>query len=218
MIPGRGRFEKLLLAQLTTKHPVALEQFGSAYGGWSVPTGILASESIVYSGGVGEDMTFDQAIIRRYGCHVYAFDPTPRSIAYVRDLNEPRLHFFPVGLWDVDTTKHFVAPSNPDSVSHSIGNADGGGSGFDAQCRSVESLMHEFGHSRLDLLKLDIEGAEHAVVPSLIRGAPAPRVLCVELHGGFRRALKLIRTTEAAGYDLVAVGGWDVTFLHRADQ
>jgi FkbM family methyltransferase len=212
---GRGRLEKLLFARLTKTRPVGCIRFGSAYGGWAVPEGVLGPASVVYSGGVGEDATFDEAVMRAYGCHVYAFDPTPRSIAYVRGVSDERFHFMPIGLWDADTTKHFVAPTDPDAVSHAIGDADDGRGGFTAACRSIVSLMSELGHLRLDLLKLDIEGAEYAVVPSLFRADVEPRVLCVELHGGLRRALQLSRGIEARGYDLVGVDGWDVTFLRR---
>ena len=48
---------------------------------WDVLPDELGSDSIVYSFGVGEDVTFDLALIDRYGMTVHAFDPTPKSIA-----------------------------------------------------------------------------------------------------------------------------------------
>lgn len=52
--------------------------------------------------------------------------------------------------------------------------------GFDAPCRSVASLVKELGHDCIALLKLDVEGAEYAVLESLERDGVYPRVLCVE--------------------------------------
>ena len=42
--------------------------------------------------------------------------------------------------------------------------------------------MKELGHDRLDLLKLDIEGAEYAVLDGLVEAGITPTVLCVDVH------------------------------------
>src|SRR5215217_3108537 len=47
-----------------------LRRLGSRYGGWTIPTSLLSSDSICYSAGVGEDVTFDLALIERLGCDV----------------------------------------------------------------------------------------------------------------------------------------------------
>jgi hypothetical protein len=76
--------------------------------------------------------------------------------------------------------------------------------------------MDELGHDRIDLLKLDVEGAEYAILDDLLKVGLRPPVLCVEYHrtttmehmiGGVRRA-------EAAGYRVVHVHRSDVTFVH----
>ena len=71
---------------------LGLQKIGSDYGGWIVPTAAVSGDWICYSGGVGEDISFDMGLIERFGCNVYAFDPTPRAIRYVRDRarEEPR--------------------------------------------------------------------------------------------------------------------------------
>ena len=60
-----------------------VERIGSDYGGCLVPRDFLTANSVCYCVGVGEDITFDLGLIDRFGCEVYAFDPTPRSIAFV---------------------------------------------------------------------------------------------------------------------------------------
>lgn len=62
----------------------AVQKYGSQYGGWVVPVGILDHSSVCYCAGVGEDVSFDLALIKKFGCEVLAFDPTPRAIEYVR--------------------------------------------------------------------------------------------------------------------------------------
>jgi len=189
-----------------------MERHGSDYGGWMIPRGRLDQQSIIYAGGVGEDATFDESLIDTYGCWIFAFDPTPRSIAFAETIRRPEFHFFPYGLWSEDSIQQFRAPANEAHVSHSIGALDDRG-GFTAKCRSVKSLLGEFGHDHIDLLKLDIEGAEYEVLPVMLADGIKPSVLCVELHGGLRRALGLIRIARRAAYVPVAVEGWDVTLV-----
>jgi FkbM family methyltransferase len=153
-------------------------------------------------------------VIERYGCRVHAFDPTPRSVAYVSRLDEPRLCFHAVGLWSSDTAQHFRPPTNPANVSHSISAAAGDG-GFTAACRSVPSLMSELGHDRIDLLKLDIEGAEYDALSAMFGAGVEPRCVAVEFHGGLRPAASCVRSLRRRGYVPVAVDGWDATFVRR---
>lgn len=198
---------------------LALEKIGTAYGGWIVPTAAMDSTWRVYSGGVGEDVSFDLGLIERFGCEVIALDPTPRAIAYATPIaaREPRFRFVPVGLWSSDTVLRFFAPRNPAHVSHSVMNLQGTTDWFEAPCRTVQSLMAELGHTSIDLLKLDIEGAEHAVLESVLRAGIRPKVICFEVDQpvGPLRLLRTIRLVRGHGYDLVTIDGWNFTFVRR---
>jgi len=168
---------------------------------------------------VGEDVTFDLGLIERFGCVVHTFDPTPRAIAFAaeRTAAELRFHFYPVGLWSENTTLRFFAPRDPAHVSHSVVNLQRTSEYFEASCRSIPSLMIELGHERIDLLKLDIEGAEHRVVRSLLEAGIRPAVLCLEIDQPVkpRTFWRTVRRIRGAGYALVAVDHWDLTFLRR---
>ena len=95
----------IFLAVLLLKSPfyrrsgLLLEKLGSDYRGWVVPTDIIHPGMVCYRGGVGEDISFDLALINRFGCTVHVFDPTPRSIAYVdRFAPKENFYFYPFGL------------------------------------------------------------------------------------------------------------------------
>src|SRR5262245_45261334 len=60
------------------------EFLGSEYGGWCICPDSLGPQSVVYSVGVGEDISFDLALIERFGLQVHAFDPTPKSVRWVK--------------------------------------------------------------------------------------------------------------------------------------
>ena len=160
-------------------------RLGSDYGGYAVAPHLLHADSVVYSCGIGEDASFDLDLIRRFGCRVHAFDPTPRALAWVASQPMPeQLSVYPLGLSDHDGVASFAPPRNPRHVSHSMvraqqrQNADR----VEFQVRRLSTLMAQLGHSRLDLLKMDIEGAEYAVIDSLALGGACPRQLLVEFH------------------------------------
>jgi FkbM family methyltransferase len=197
-----------------------LEKLGSDYGGWVVPSSLLSATSVCYCAGVGEDITFDLALIQRFGCDVHAFDPTPRSARHVASQagTIDRYHFLPVGLWSEDAELKFYVPRNREHVSHSIVNLQQTDDYFVGRCRRLSSLMAELGHAHLDLLKLDIEGAEYAVLQSMLADRILPKVLCVEFDQPmpFRLTLKTVRALIRAGYQTCSIDGWNFTFVRES--
>jgi FkbM family methyltransferase len=206
------RFTRAL--RIARRWPVAA--IGRGGNTWWVPAGVLDAASIVYSGGIGEDAAFELELIDRLGCDVWAFDPTPKAAAYVESQVETdRFHFLPVGLWSTEARKFFHEPADTRHASHSVVNLHRTQGGFEAPCRSLDSLARQLGHSRIDLLKLDIEGAEYAVLDAFFEAGHRPRVLLVEFHEG--RGLPVpsdfARGLRDRGYEIVAVDGFAVTFL-----
>ncbi|HMN97354.1 MAG TPA: FkbM family methyltransferase [Phycisphaerales bacterium] len=184
---------------------------------WPLPGGAIRSGDIVYSGGVGEDLLLERAVADRFEANVWAFDPTPRSIAYVERTGfvGPRRGFLPVGLWNADTTLRFHAPTDPGHVSHSVMSELGGATHFDAPCRSIPSVMRELGHDRIDVLKLNIEGAEHVVLEAMLEAGIQPRVLLISWEGD--RALAKARAWTARlrglGYGVAGRFGWAIAYV-----
>jgi FkbM family methyltransferase len=209
----------LVARKLRIRPLLELQKIGSTYGGWIVPTSLITSDWVCYCGGVGEDATFDLGLAQRFGCSVYAFDPTPRAIAYAKaqEEKEARFHFHPYGLWSSDKTLRFFAPRDPAHVSHSVVNLQETDTFFEASCRSIPSVMAELGHKRLDLLKIDVEGAEHEVVRSMLSLGVAPRVICLEVDQPVSpgKFLVTIWRILRARYELVALDGWNFTFVRR---
>ncbi len=94
---------------------------GSDYGGWCINPERISASSVVYSFGVGEDLSFDLALIERFGVSVHAFDPTPRSRQWVEAQSlPPQLEYHPFGIADSSGTAMFYPPANPEHVSHSL--------------------------------------------------------------------------------------------------
>lgn len=65
--------------------------------------------------------------------------------------------------------------------------------------------MAEFGDRQVHLLKLDIEGSEYEVVPTLDLPTMGVRVLCVEFHHNepARAAKAILSVLARQGYEIV---------------
>jgi hypothetical protein len=72
---------------------ISVEKLGNQYGGWVVSRSLLiySAQPIVLSFGIGDDITFDLEMIRRYGAHVFAFDPTPKAMQWIAHQRVPAL-------------------------------------------------------------------------------------------------------------------------------
>jgi FkbM family methyltransferase len=198
------------------KTGTTLEKLGTDYGGWVIPVDHIRADTVCYCGGVGEDISFDLALIERFGCSVFAFDPTPRAIVFVEKSAPPEeFHFFPWGLWNREAVLKFYEPADPAHVSHSVVNLEGTSGYFEAACKPVSAIARELGHSAIGLLKIDIEGAGFAVIRDLIEHDILPDIICVEFDQPCSplRIRRAVRQLEQSGLELVSIDLWNYTFV-----
>lgn len=209
--------------------PVAVKKHvtwcGLPNAGFYVCLDLLSEQSIVYSVGVGEDISFDEKIIKEKGCEIYAYDPTPKSKLFIERKGVSSLfHFNSVGIADYDGTTKFYLPENDEYVSCSTYNRWG----YDenkkkpivVDVRKLSTLMKENGHTRIDLLKMDVEGSEYAVIDNIIDEKIDICQICVEVHHrfhgiGVRKTKELVKKLNMNGYKIAAVSktGEEYTFV-----
>jgi FkbM family methyltransferase len=211
---GRRWFRASLARGLRVQARSGIVKVGSSYGGWFVPLSDVRPEWVVYSVGAGTDVTFDVGLISRSGCEVQVFDPTPAAIEHVGQLNEPRLHVHPWALWTRDEDIAMYLP-RAGSGSLSAVNLQRTANAVRLPGRSLRSIMVELGHNRVDLLKVDIEGAEYDVVTPELMVDAGVRVLAIDVHPNVpaRRAILFLRGFLAAGYVVVAREETDFTLV-----
>jgi FkbM family methyltransferase len=206
----------------TIRHSARKQRLGTLYGGWTIPVGILTPDSICYCVGCGEDISFDLALIESYACRVHGFDPTERSIAHVRRVARANRYylFYEFGIWDRNGSARFFAPRDSEHVSHSITNLQNTSDYVEIPTKRLSTVLNEHGHNRLDLLKLDIEGAEIAVIRSIVEDGVEIGTLLVEfdeLNFPSYDRIAQIRATVAAllgyGYSLFHVESTNFTFV-----
>ena len=162
-------------------------RFGSEYGGWNVVVSELSPRSVVYSFGVGLDISFDLALIDRYGLTVHAFDPTPKSVDWIRQQKlPPEFLMYPCALASSDGSLTLYPPENPDHVSHSVvPRGSSSNNGLTVPAKRLSTIMRELGHDTIDVLKMDIEGSEYDVIRDFLSAKIYPRQILVEFHHRF---------------------------------
>ena len=166
---------------------------------WCVcPVGINSS-SIVYSLGVGRNISFDIAMIEKYNVRVYAFDPTPGSIEWVKSRTVPeRFHFFDYGIASFDAAAMLY--DNPKHSSQSIlHRPKGEENGIEVQFHKLKTVMDKLGHEKIDVLKMDIEGAEYEVLDNVLSSDIKVDQLLVEFHHNKFRNIKVSDTRRIIG-------------------
>ena len=188
---------------------VPVELHGSVYGGWAIASSRLTEKSVVYSVGIGTDASFDLSLIKRYGCAIYGFDPTPKSKDWVfANIDDPRFHFHPWALGRNSGSLVMFLPKNESHVSGSFVKGDHlQGEGISVEAYSFDDILQKLGHVYVDVLKMDIEGGEYIVIEQLIDTGALCRVgqLLIEFHHFFPSigdvpTRKAIADLKAAGW------------------
>ncbi len=186
-----------------------METLGTNYGGWSIPINAkLNNNSIIYSGGVGEDMSFDLKLENKYRCKIFLIDPTYRAIKHYREVKElyntkinnfsgniqpdylyniidlkpnfDNYTYINTGLYIEKTKLKFYKQTNPNYVSQSLVSNMFGNEYDEVEVDSIKNIMKQYNHSKIDLLKLDIEGSEIDVLNKMLDDEIYPNYLCVE--------------------------------------
>jgi FkbM family methyltransferase len=225
------------------QYPGRLEKLGTSYyGGWIIPTDKLNADSICYLAGAGEDISFDISLAKKFKCRVYIYDPTPRAKKHFEEVVKAAhsgnklyignsteyydtdadsiklLKFETLGLWKQSGTLKFFAPKDKTHVSHSISNLQQTDGYFLAEVQRLSEIMKQNNHQYLDILKLDIEGAEFEVIESILEDNIPIKILCVEFHkhgNQLGQIQSCLEKLEANNYRVVAREEMDFTFINR---
>jgi len=208
-----------LFYKLITKSGVPLRTLGD-HSTWTLSDVGLGKDSHVLCAGAGNDISFEKALIASYGCRVVLLDPSPTGIATVKKeaVSATDLQFMPIGLGAKDGTFSFKDPLDAQEGSFIGVGAEGEGT-LQFPCKTLPSLMSELGWTRIDLLKMDIEGFEYDIIGQILENRLDVKQICVEFHHreGYghsrKQTISAILALRRAGYDLVFRTLWDHTFI-----
>lgn len=188
------------------------ESHGKLSGGWFICPTVMSPRPVIYSLGVGFDLSFDQSILTRYpDAELHAFDPTPSSIGWVaKQSMDPRLHFHAYGVAGFDGEIKLHAPDRSVRSYSMIERDNAIDNPIVVPVRCLVSIMKELRHEAIDALKMDIEGAEYGVIANMMDNGIRPAQLLVEFHHrfksvGFQATKEAVCRLHNAGYRIFYV-------------
>jgi len=188
---------------------------GRDYGGYWCPIERVRRNGVAYTLGAGTDVSFDLALIERTGCDVFTFDPAEASARYVHSIENRKLHFSQVAIWSHDGTLTMYRAATPWHPALSAANLQNTNSIVEVPCRSIDSLMAEFGHTRIDVLKYHVEGSEYEVFEPAALERWHVDVLIINLFHtrSPTEALGLLNAVRDRGYAVVARHAHSITLV-----
>jgi len=201
-----------------------LVTLGTGPGSWTVWPDDLGASSVLYSFGVGRDISFERSIIDRYGLTVHAFDPTPLAVQWAKSQELPvRFHLHELGLAAYDGTARFQPPTKAKFESFSMVRTSKEGSAIEAPVRRLDSILEMLGHVKIDVLKMDVEGAEYEILTDILGTRCEIGQILVEFHHrwkevGAGKTRDAIVALDSAGYAVASVSsaGTEYTFVSKA--
>jgi len=220
---SKQRFRRHKLKQLGIE-PVSCKT-SALYGGdhgWVVDESLLNKESVIYSVGVGSNIDFDLELINSFGATVHAFDPTPRSIEWVKSQKLPKHFIFhPFGLSAENGHMDFFPPAKASSTHFSpIDRYGDTNNVVRAPVKDIDTIASELNHKEIDLLKMDIEGAEYEVIEALPKNRVAINQILIEFHHMYKgipisKTVDAISTLSNLGFELFNISQRTYEFSFR---
>lgn len=183
------------------------------YGAWPACSNAFGKNPVVYSFGIGRDVSFDIEMVTKYNAKVFCYDPTISVQSFdflVKDFSKKdRLKFTQFGLGRETGVINFYKSLNPKIASLV---STPGLQGYNTSPYMIAPVMDPFsvlkmnGHMWLDVLKVDIETAEFELFEDLqIDKLPVTQLL-VEFHArllgaeGWSRQDRILKKIQASGF------------------
>jgi FkbM family methyltransferase len=225
---------RLIQKTLKSKTNLEVKKIGDDYAFCFLPENFLNENSVFYSFGAGEDIFVEVELSKRYNCESHIFDPTPKSIEHfiqfkkkvsegeLMNIDRSDKRFYNIdkeefkllkyndcGIWNSDTNVEFYLPENDNHVSCSIINIQNTDKKITVPVKTLKTIMQDNKHSKVDYLKIDIEGAEYDIIDSVLINDI--NMMYIEFHANFqekqisylRKLAKNVKKIKSKGYDLI---------------
>lgn len=223
---NKARLRQLIGQEIRLTPSISVSAVNDA--GCCYDVSILSADSIVYSLGIGDNILFDLALIERCGATIHAFDPTPGTYDTLDAATlPPQFHFHPWAVaGDDGALTLYPRVRQNGSVSELmytlVPDENTKDSAIEVPAYTLASIMQQLSHKHVDVMKIDIEGAEYDVIDGILASAHRPTQILVEFHHrhagiGIKRTEAAVENLQAADYEVFYVSDnlREVSFLYR---
>ena len=182
-----------------------IKYLGTQYGGWVVDMDSIQDGDTIISGGVGEDISFDEALLKEKNVKIVFIDPTEKSHRFMEN-NLPEGSILLKNAIEKnsnDTIKIFKN-TNPNYVSESVSQTHDmvGDDYHEVETIGMKDIIEKYNPS---FIKIDIEGSEYNV----LEDCSGVKQICVEFHHhcmtdkSFNDTFQLVSKMKQNGYDII---------------
>lgn len=174
--------------QYPVNNSISKKWVGNDYGGFFVVTdnSIIKDKEplVVFSFGIGEDISFEKELLTLYDAKIYCFDPTPKSVLFMKKQElTNKIIFIPVALGNFNGTAEFYLPKNENYVSGScIRSRDLKSDSIRVPINTFTKIIEKIKVRKIDILKIDIEGTEYDVLDEILNANIFISQILVETH------------------------------------
>ena len=127
------------------------------------------------------------------------------------------------GLAHFNGKAKFHPPENPEYVSaRLLERQQTKDEAYKVEVRDIKTIMKELNHEEIDLLKMNISGAEYDVINNLIESEIRPTQLIIEFHHKFdelgtKRTCNTVDKLRDYGYMIFAISkkGEKISFIRK---
>jgi hypothetical protein len=171
-------------------------------GKWLCDPEKLPTSTVVYSFGVGDEVSFDHEMAGTFGAEVHMFDPSPSvkrrygAFESGKAQGRGRVFFHPLGLGPVSAEKGKEWTLTIEGQS--------------CPAKGLVDIAKSLGHARVDILKIDIEGGEFAALEQILSdnllATLQVQQLLIEFHlwaeDSFERFVRIVHRFAEQGFFL----------------
>jgi FkbM family methyltransferase len=159
-----------------------IQHLGSQYGGWVIDINSIKDGDTIICGGIGEDISFEEELMKHKNINVIEVDPTEKSHIFIKE----KIKIYPNitllkcaiekdGIKSVKLHKNKKKEYVSESVFIDHSSVNGYDDSYITEVISLKKLIKQYNPS---YVKIDIEGSEYNVYEELY-GVPQ---ISIEFH------------------------------------